>query len=117
MTQKGYENVYLISGGIETFLMEYPEFVEGKKVPILPKADKKYKIVYKRSNYLEPSETGDVKITNTHVKDDNDHQSQNSQSTVRSGTVRSHSTSFKKSPNSVMSTSKTSLATSTKKKQ
>jgi centrosomal protein CEP41 len=37
LAQKGYENVFMISGGIEAFMQEYPEFLEGKKVPVLPK--------------------------------------------------------------------------------
>jgi centrosomal protein CEP41 len=31
--EKGYENVYLISGGIEQFLEEFPDLCEGKSVP------------------------------------------------------------------------------------
>lgn len=31
--EKGYENVYLLSGGIEQFLEEFTELVEGKSVP------------------------------------------------------------------------------------
>jgi len=33
MAQKGYENVYLLNGGVEAFLEAFPEAVEGKKVP------------------------------------------------------------------------------------
>ena len=33
MFEKGYENVYLLSGGIELFLEEFPELCEGKSVP------------------------------------------------------------------------------------
>ena len=33
--EKGYENLYLISGGIELFMEEYPELLEGKRPPIL----------------------------------------------------------------------------------
>ena len=32
--EKGYENVYLLSGGIEKFLEEFTELVEGNEVPI-----------------------------------------------------------------------------------
>lgn len=35
--EKGYENVYLLSGGIEQFLEEFTELVEGKSVPQPPK--------------------------------------------------------------------------------
>lgn len=31
--EKGYENVYLVSGGIEQFLEEFPELCDGKAVP------------------------------------------------------------------------------------
>lgn len=32
--EKGYENTYLLSGGIEQFLEEYPHLCEGKQVPV-----------------------------------------------------------------------------------
>lgn len=32
---KGYENVYLISGGIEEFLKQYPDLIEGPVKPPL----------------------------------------------------------------------------------
>ena len=31
--EKGYENIFLLSGGIETFLEEFPHLVEGLSVP------------------------------------------------------------------------------------
>jgi centrosomal protein CEP41 len=45
--EKGFDNVFLLSGGItflgnpgiEQFLQNYPELVEGKRVPILPKIE------------------------------------------------------------------------------
>ena len=37
--EKGYENVYLVSGGIEQFLDEFPDLVEGKSVPAGPKKE------------------------------------------------------------------------------
>ena len=33
MAEKGYENVYLLSGGIEQFNEEFNELVEGRNVP------------------------------------------------------------------------------------
>jgi len=33
MAEKGYENVFLLSGGIENFNEEFNEMVEGKNVP------------------------------------------------------------------------------------
>lgn len=33
LTEKGYENTYLLSGGCESFLEDYPEMCEGKQVP------------------------------------------------------------------------------------
>jgi hypothetical protein len=34
MVEKGYENTVLVTGGIEAFLEECPELVEGSDVPI-----------------------------------------------------------------------------------
>jgi centrosomal protein CEP41 len=34
MVEKGIENSYLLSGGIEKFLEEYTDFVEGSDVPV-----------------------------------------------------------------------------------
>lgn len=34
MIEKGYENVFLLSGGIEKFLEEFYELVEGMDVPV-----------------------------------------------------------------------------------
>lgn len=36
--EKGYENTYLLSGGIDQFLEEFPELCEGKAVPKPKKA-------------------------------------------------------------------------------
>ena len=33
LSEKGYENTYLLSGGIEQFLEDHTEFVEGRNVP------------------------------------------------------------------------------------
>jgi predicted sulfurtransferase len=33
MSEKGYDNVFLLSGGIENFNEEFTEMVEGKNVP------------------------------------------------------------------------------------
>ena len=33
LAEKGYENTYLLSGGIEGFLEEFSDLVEGKDVP------------------------------------------------------------------------------------
>jgi len=30
---KGYDNVFLVNGGIEDFVEKFPEFCEGEKVP------------------------------------------------------------------------------------
>jgi len=60
--EKGYENVYLISGGVEDFVRDHPDLVEGKKVPVIaPKKEKK--VLLKSSNYRENVRTGDVKFT------------------------------------------------------
>jgi len=34
LLEKGYENTYLLSGGIEGFLEEYSDMCEGRSVPI-----------------------------------------------------------------------------------
>ena len=39
--EKGYENVFLLSGGIEEFHTHFFELVEGKDVPPIPKAEPK----------------------------------------------------------------------------
>lgn len=33
LNEKGYENVFLLSGGIEDFVEDFPELCEGKSVP------------------------------------------------------------------------------------
>ena len=33
MSEKGYDNVFLLSGGIDQFNEEFTELVEGKNVP------------------------------------------------------------------------------------
>jgi hypothetical protein len=33
-TEKGFENLYLLSGGCEEFLEKYPELCEGRQVPV-----------------------------------------------------------------------------------
>jgi len=56
MCQKGYENIYLLSSGlflwelnltifigVEGFLEQYPQYVEGKKVPVIVKPGKFFK--------------------------------------------------------------------------
>lgn len=32
-TEKGYDNLYLLSGGYESFVEQFPELVEGKVKP------------------------------------------------------------------------------------
>lgn len=34
LAEKGYENTFLLSGGIENFLEENPDCVEGRQVPV-----------------------------------------------------------------------------------
>jgi hypothetical protein len=34
MVEKGYENTFLLSGGIEQFLEEFTDLVEGTDVPV-----------------------------------------------------------------------------------
>eukprot|EP01016_Furgasonia_blochmanni_P036122 TRINITY_DN4081_c0_g1_i1.p1 TRINITY_DN4081_c0_g1~~TRINITY_DN4081_c0_g1_i1.p1 ORF type:complete len:266 (-),score=67.11 TRINITY_DN4081_c0_g1_i1:277-1074(-) len=104
--EKGYDNIYLLSGGLEEFLQEFPELVEGKKVPVLPKkpaADKK-KTILKRSNYTEDKKANGVAIANSHFKgatgnssmmSGNDNISVSNQS-VRSNNMSMRSASLKK---------------------
>jgi hypothetical protein len=33
LSEKGYENTFLLSGGIEAFLEDYTDLVEGKQMP------------------------------------------------------------------------------------
>lgn len=33
--EKGFENTFLVSGGIEQFLQDFPDLVEGKHIPDL----------------------------------------------------------------------------------
>lgn len=47
--EKGFDNVYLLSGGIEKFLVNYPDMVEGTKVPEIPK-EKPKKSVSNKEN-------------------------------------------------------------------
>eukprot|EP00357_Protocruzia_adherens_P008121 CAMPEP_0114996886 /NCGR_PEP_ID=MMETSP0216-20121206/14580_1 /TAXON_ID=223996 /ORGANISM="Protocruzia adherens, Strain Boccale" /LENGTH=267 /DNA_ID=CAMNT_0002361181 /DNA_START=39 /DNA_END=842 /DNA_ORIENTATION=- len=44
-SQKGYDNIYLISGGIEDFLEQFPELIEGIKIPSPKKDSKKVKSI------------------------------------------------------------------------
>ena len=37
MFEKGFDNVYLLSGGIEKFYENHHELVEGSQLPELPK--------------------------------------------------------------------------------
>lgn len=39
--EKGYENVYLLSGGIDQFLEDFHEHVEGRSVPLVKKDEGK----------------------------------------------------------------------------
>jgi len=65
MAQKNYENVYLLTGGIEAFLENFAHFVEGKKVPAPIKQEKKKQVVYKRTN----PEANDFRIPSQHIED------------------------------------------------
>jgi centrosomal protein CEP41 len=39
MVDRGYDNTYLLSGGIEKFIEDYPNLIEGNNIPAL--VDKK----------------------------------------------------------------------------
>ena len=34
LTEKGYDNTFLLSGGIEGFLEDYADLCEGRQVPV-----------------------------------------------------------------------------------
>ena len=38
---KGFDNIYLVSGGVEEFAAQYPEFCEGEKIPMMEPRQKK----------------------------------------------------------------------------
>jgi len=38
LAEKGYENTFLLSGGIESFLEENSDLVEGRQVPVPQRA-------------------------------------------------------------------------------
>lgn len=70
MAQKGYENVYLLTGGIEAFVEAAHQYLEGKKVPAPLKQEKKVKVIYKTSKHLGSPEEGNVVIPSKHIEDD-----------------------------------------------
>jgi centrosomal protein CEP41 len=47
--EKGFDNVYLITGGIEGFLESHYELVEGNNVPPKPKAKPENKTGMKKT--------------------------------------------------------------------
>ena len=54
---KGYDNIYLMSGGIEEFVQLHHHLVEGEKVPVLkhnPNKKQKKNIILMRSDYMTP---------------------------------------------------------------
>jgi len=69
MSQKNYENVYLLTGGIEAFVENFSQYCEGKKVPAPMKQEKKKQVVYKRSNYAADPEANELKIPSQHIED------------------------------------------------
>ena len=55
MVEKGFENTYLLSGGLEKFLEEFTELVEGTDVPIPQK-----KILEEKEMQKKMRKTGSV---------------------------------------------------------
>ncbi len=47
--EKGYDNIYLLSGGIEAFGQEIQDGLEGKKVPVFDKKEEKKVFKKKRT--------------------------------------------------------------------
>ena len=33
LTEKGFNNIYLLTGGIQQFFIDYPELIEGQEIP------------------------------------------------------------------------------------
>lgn len=33
LTERGFNNIYLLSGGIQTFYCDYPKLIEGLDIP------------------------------------------------------------------------------------
>lgn len=33
LTEKGFENIYLLTGGIQQFFIDHPELIEGINIP------------------------------------------------------------------------------------
>lgn len=33
LTEKGFNNIYLLTGGVQQFFIDYPELIEGQEIP------------------------------------------------------------------------------------
>jgi len=60
MSEKGYDNIFLLSGGIESFLRDHPNLIEGTKIPVVTKTEKKTKTLKRRSNFSENRKENEV---------------------------------------------------------
>ncbi|KRX04225.1 Rhodanese-like domain [Pseudocohnilembus persalinus] len=57
---KGFDNIYQLTGGIEQFMQEFPELIEGKQIPNIPKiqpGDRKKKLIKRTSNQQDKQNT------------------------------------------------------------
>jgi len=60
MSERGFDNVFLLSGGIEAFIMDHPTLVEGKKIPVIVKSEKKVNKLKRRSNMSDNKKENEV---------------------------------------------------------
>jgi len=60
MTERGFDNVFLLSGGMQEFMQAYPQCLDGKNIPVIdpPKNfQKKSKVeVYRQGQAKNPKE-------------------------------------------------------------
>jgi hypothetical protein len=70
MVAKGWENTYLLSGGIEKFLEEFHELVEGTDVPVPQKkiAEEKEKQKMRKTGMSSVSGISRIKRHDTNKK-------------------------------------------------
>ena len=63
--QKGFDNIYMLTGGIEEFVIKYPDYCEGKEMPNIimeqKKKEEKEKLSQNKTRYKTTSVIGSVK--------------------------------------------------------
>lgn len=48
--EKGYDNIYLLSGGIEEFMLQFPDLIEGKELPDFEKLKEELELKNKKNS-------------------------------------------------------------------